>query len=428
MASDDLTVIDNRTGREYTIPIVNGAIRATELRKIKVSEDDFGIMSYDPSFENTASCRSEITYIDGDKGILRYRGYPIDELAEGSSYLETTYLLFKGELPSRSDLESWKKSILEHTDINKGMYKLVEGFNQGGHPMSMLISSMGALATYYPEAKDVENPNMRNLQAFRAMGKVPTLGALTYRYKAGLPFVEPDPALSYVGNFLRMLFHEGKGSYTPDPVIERALDVLFILHADHEQNCSSNAMRSIGSSHPDPYSALAGAIGALYGPAHGGANEAAVRMLQEIGSKDKVWDFVKRAKAGEERLMGFGHRVYKNYDPRAKIIREVAEQVFSVTGRNPLIDVAVELEHIALQDEYFINRKLYPNVDFYSGIIYQAIGFSVDMFPVLFAIPRTSGWMAQWIELLEDQEQKISRPRQVYVGQGVRSYVPMSAR
>ena len=428
MASDDLTVVDNRTGRRYTIAIKDGAVRATDLRQIKLSEDDFGLMSYDPSFENTASCRSEITFIDGDRGVLRYRGYPIEELAEKSSYLETAYLLLHGELPTRSELDTWTKNVAQHAQVNAGLRALMEGFHRDGHPMGMLASLVGALSTYYPDATEVEDPDSRALQALRAIGKVPTLAALTYRYKLGLPFVDPDSDLSYTGNFLRMLFEEREGRYKPNPVIERALDVLFVLHADHEQNCSSNAMRSIGSSHPDPYSALAGAIGALFGPLHGGANEAAVRMLEQIGSKDKVWDFVKKAKEGKERLMGFGHRIYKNYDPRARIIRAVAEEVFEVTGRNPHIDVAIELERIALQDEYFITRKLYPNVDFYSGIIYQAIGFSMSMYPVLFAIARTSGWMAQWTELLGDREQRIARPRQVYVGEGARPHIPMDER
>ena len=427
MASDDLTVIDNRTGRQYTIGIKDGVVRATDLRQIKVSEDDFGLMSYDPSFDNTASCRSEITFIDGEKGVLRYRGYPIEELAEKSSYLETVYLLLHGELPTHSELKAWTEVVAQHAPVDPGLRTLMGGLHGDGHPMGMLISLVGGLSTYYPDAKQIEDPESRALHTLRAVAKVPTLAALTHRHKSGLPFVDPDPNLSYTGSFLKMLF-EGEGKYNLSPVIERALDVLFILHADHEQNCSSNAMRSIGSSHPDPYSALAGAIGALLGPLHGGANEAAIRMLEQIGSKDRVWDFVKKVKAGEERLMGFGHRVYKNYDPRAKIIRSIAEEVFEVTGRNPLIDVATELERIALQDEYFITRKLYPNVDYYSGIIYQAIGFSVDTYPVLFAIARTSGWMAQWAEMLEDREQRLARPRQVYVGESARTYVPVEKR
>ena len=428
MASDDLTVIDNRTGRQYTIPIQDGTVRANDLRQIKTSEDDFGLMSYDPSFENTASCRSEITFIDGEKGLLWHRGYPIEQLAEKSSYLEVAYLLVHGELPTKSQMDEWVKSIGQHTPVDGDIRKLMNGFERDAHPMAMLLSAAGALSTYHPDAKEIDNPKNRMLQAHRAIAKIPTLAGLAYRYRAGQPYVEPDGKLSYAGNFLRMLFDGGEAKYKPNPVIERALDILFILHADHEQNCSSNAMRSIGSSRIDPYSALAGAIGALYGPLHGGANEAAVRMLERIGGKDKVGDFVKRVKQGEERLMGFGHRVYKNYDPRARIVRSIAEEVFETTGRNPLIDVATELERIALQDEYFVTRKLYPNVDFYSGIIYQAIGFSVDMFPVLFAIPRTSGWMAQWMEMVEDRQQRIARPRQIYTGKDNRSYVPLDQR
>ncbi|MCH8283123.1 MAG: citrate synthase [Chloroflexi bacterium] len=428
MPSDDLTITDNRTGQTYTIPIKDGAIRAIDLRQIKTAEDDFGLLSYDPSFENTASCRSAITFIDGDKGILRYRGYPIEELAEKSSYLEVAYLLVNGELPSKKELEEWTSNISHHTLVHENIRKFMDGFHHDAHPMGMLLTGIAALSTFYPDAKNVTEPDERRMQIYRTIGKIPTLAAFAYRHRLGMYYVYPDDDLSYAGNFLNMLFKMGEIKYKPNRVIERALDVLFILHADHEQNCSTNAMRSIASSNVDPYSAMAGAIGALSGPLHGGANQAALTMLAQIGSKDKVWDFVKRVKQGEERIMGFGHRVYKNYDPRAKIIRRIAEEVFETTGRNPLIDIAVELEHIALQDDYFVERKLYPNVDFYSGIIYQAIGFSVDMYPVLFAIPRTSGWLAQWDEMMSDSATRIARPRQIYVGEPSRSYVPMGKR
>ncbi len=428
MPSDDLTITDNRTGQTYTIPIKDGAIRAIDLRQIKTAEDDFGLLSYDPSFENTASCRSAITFIDGDKGILRYRGYPIEELAEKSSYLEVAYLLVNGELPSKKELEEWTSNISHHTLVHENIRKFMDGFHHDAHPMGMLLTGIAALSTFYPDAKNVTEPDERRMQIYRTIGKIPTLAAFAYRHRLGMYYVYPDDDLSYAGNFLNMLFKMGEIKYKPNRVIERALDVLFILHADHEQNCSTNAMRSIASSNVDPYSAMAGAIGALSGPLHGGANQAALTMLAQIGSKDKVWDFVKRVKQGEERIMGFGHRVYKNYDPRAKIIRRIAEEVFETTGRNPLIDIAVELEHIALQDDYFVERKLYPNVDFYSGIIYQAIGFSVDMYPVLFAIPRTSGWLAQWDEMMRDSATRIARPRQIYDGEPARPYVPIGKR
>ncbi|MCI0769446.1 MAG: citrate synthase [Chloroflexi bacterium] len=428
MPSDDLTITDNRTGQTYTIPIKDGAIRAIDLRQIKTAEDDFGLLSYDPSFENTASCRSAITFIDGDKGILRYRGYPIEELAEKSSYLEVAYLLVNGELPSKKELEEWTSNISHHTLVHENIRKFMDGFHHDAHPMGMLLTGIAALSTFYPDAKNVTEPDERRMQIYRTIGKIPTLAAFAYRHRLGMYYVYPDDDLSYAGNFLNMLFKMGEIKYKPNRVIERALDVLFILHADHEQNCSTNAMRSIASSNVDPYSAMAGAIGALSGPLHGGANQAALTMLAQIGSKDKVWDFVKRVKQGEERIMGFGHRVYKNYDPRAKIIRRIAEEVFETTGRNPLIDIAVELEHIALQDDYFVERKLYPNVDFYSGIIYQAIGFSVDMYPVLFAIPRTSGWLAQWDEMMRDSATRIARPRQIYDGEPARPYVPIDKR
>ena len=428
MAQEILKVTDSRTGKSYEIPIQNDSIRASDLRQIKVSDDDFGMMSYDPAFMNTASCPSRITFIDGDKGILRYRGYPIEELAEKSSYLETAYLILHGELPTRAEFDGWAHDITFHTIIHENIKKFMDGFHYDAHPMGMLVSTVAALSTFYPDAKQIFVPESRKLQTHRLIGKMPTLAAFAYRHSLGLPYAYPDNDLSYTGNFLNMLFKMTEVKYRPDPTLERALEILFILHADHEQNCSANAMRSVGSSQADPYCSVAAAAAALYGPLHGGANEAVLKMLKEIGSKDKVGEFVKKVKAGEGRLMGFGHRVYKNYDPRAKIIKEVADQVFEVTGRNRLLDIAVELEKIALADDYFIKRKLYPNVDFYSGIIYQAMGFPVEMFPVLFAIPRTSGWVAQWEEMLLDPEQKIARPRQVYLGQDQRSYVGMEQR
>ncbi len=428
MTADTLTVTDNRTGTSYEIPIENGAINASHLRQIKSSEGDFGLMSYDPGFLNTASCHSRITFIDGDVGILRYRGYPIEQLAEESTYLETTYLIFHGELPTVAELEDWSWNINHHTLLHENIKKFIDGFKYDAHPMGTLVSSIAALSTFYPDSKNIFDPESQRKQIFRLMGKIPTLAAFVYRHSMGLPYAYPDNDLSYTGNFLNMLYKMTELKYTPDPVLEKALDVLFILHADHEQNCSTNAMRSVGSSQTDPYSALAGAAAALYGPLHGGANEMVLRMLDEIGSKDKVPAFIKGVKAGEGRLMGFGHRVYKNYDPRAKVIKRIADQVFEVTGRNPLLDIALELERIALEDDYFIQRKLYPNVDFYSGLIYQSMGLPVSMFPVLFAIARTSGWLAQWIEMLEDPEQKLARPRQLYLGSDVRDYVPMDRR
>ncbi|HKS28079.1 MAG TPA: citrate synthase [Pyrinomonadaceae bacterium] len=428
MGADTLTIIDNRTGKQYEIPIENETIRAMDLRKIKTSDDDFGLMTYDPAFMNTASCKSRITFIDGDKGILRYRGYPIEQLAERSNYLEVAYLLLNGELPSTSQLEEWTHHITHHTFIHESIKKVMDGFHYDAHPMGMLIGMVGALSTFYPEAKNIFDEDCRQKQIYRMIAKVATIAAFSYRHRKGLPYAYPDNDLSYTGNFLNMMFKTTEVKYQPDPVLERALNVLFILHADHEQNCSTNAMRSIGSAHTDPYSALAGAAAALYGPLHGGANEAVLRMLKEIGSLERVPDYIKRVKAGEFRLMGFGHRVYKNYDPRARIIKDVAYEVFEVTGKDPLLDIALELERIALEDEYFVSRKLYPNVDFYSGIIYQAMRFPVDMFPVLFAIPRTSGWIAQWQELLEDSEQKIARPRQIYLGSDERDYVPIEER
>ena len=427
MASETLTIIDNRTGKQYEIPIKNGAVKATDLFQIRVTEDD-GIVSYDPGFMNTASCQSKITYIDGDKGILRYRGYPIEQLAEKSSYLETAYLILHGELPTASQLEDWTHHVTFHSIIHENIKRVIDSFHHEAHPMGVLISTVGALSTFYPEAKKIFDVKSRRDQTYRLISKMPTLAAFAYRHSLGLPYSYPDNDLSYSGNFLNMLFKMTELKYKPNPVLERALDILFILHADHEQNCSTNAMRGVGSSQVDPYSAVAAAAAALYGPLHGGANEAVLRMLMKIGSKDHVPEFIKKVKGGEGRLMGFGHRVYKNYDPRAKIIKEVADQVFEVTGRNPLLDIALELERIALSDDYFIKRKLYPNVDFYSGLIYQSMGLPMDMFPVLFAIPRTSGWIAQWEEMLTDSDQKLARPKQVYLGPRVRDYVPMAKR
>jgi citrate synthase len=427
---DSLSITDNRTGKSYEVPIENGTIRALDLRKIKVAEDDFGLMTYDPAFTNTASCKSAITFIDGDKGILTYRGYPIEQLAERSTFVETAFLLLRGELPSKAEHAGWAHDLTHHTIVHENIKDLMAAFRYDAHPMGMLISTVAALSTFYPEAKHIHDPANRRTQIVRLMAKMPTLAAFAYRHSEGLPYAYPDNQYSYCGNFLQMMFKMTELKYKVHPVLERALEVLFILHADHEQNCSTSAMRGVGSSEVDPYSALAAAVAALYGPLHGGANEQVLRMLREIGSKDKIPQFIKEVKTsgGEVRLMGFGHRVYKNYDPRAKIIKVMADQVFEVTGRNPLLDIALELERIALSDEYFVKRKLYPNVDFYSGLIYQAMGFPVDMFPVLFAIPRTAGWLAQWEEMLEDKDQKIARPRQVYLGDSSREYVPIDAR
>ena len=429
MAKDSLTITDNRTGKTYEVPIQDGTIRALDLRQIKVQDGDFGLMTYDPAFTNTASCRSRITFIDGDRGILNYRGYPIEQLAEQSNYLETAYLIVHGELPSPGEYRSWLHNVTHHTMVHENIKELMGAFRYDAHPMGMLASTVAALSTFYPEAKDVRDGENRRNQIFRLIAKIPTIAAFAYRHSVGLPYVYPDNDLTYCGNFLQMMFRVGN-RYEVNPVLERALEVLFILHADHEQNCSTSAMRGVGSSEADPYSSMAGAIGALYGPLHGGANEQVLGMLQEIGARDRVPAFIQEVKTsgGEVRLMGFGHRVYKNYDPRAKIIKRMADQVFEVTGRNPLLDIALELERIALEDEYFVKRKLYPNVDFYSGLIYQAMGFPVDTFPVLFAIPRTSGWLAQWEEMLEDKEQKIARPRQVYAGPPRRDYVPLERR
>ena len=428
MPKDTLTVVDNRTGKSYELPIQDGTVRAADLRQIKASDDDFGLMSYDPAFMNTAACRSAITFIDGDKGILQYRGYPIEQLAEKSTFLETSYLLLHGELPTAAELDSWVYQVTHHTIIHENIKKFIDGFHHDAHPMGMFVSAVAALSTFYPEAKRIFEEKSRNNQIVRLIAKTPTLAAFAHRHSVGMPYAYPDNDLSYTGNFLNMMFKTTEVKYSPHPVLERALDVLFILHADHEQNCSTSAMRGIGSSHPDPFSCMAGAAAALYGPLHGGANEEVLRMLREIGSIDAIPAYLQRVKKGEVRLMGFGHRVYKNFDPRAKIIKQIAEQVFDVTGKNPLIDIAVELERIALQEEYFVTRKLYPNVDFYSGIIYEAMKFPVDIFPVLFAIGRTPGWLAQWQEMLLDKEQKIARPRQVYVGPAKRNYVPIEKR
>jgi citrate synthase len=426
--ADTLTVTDNRTGKQYEIPIADGVIRATDLRQIKSGADDTGLMTYDPAFMNTAACRSRITFIDGDKGILEYRGHPIEQLAEHSTYLETAYLIIFGELPTSSQLTTWTNEITQHTMLHENIKKLMEGFRYDAHPMGVVLSTVGAFSTFYPDAKNIFDEQSRKKQIQRLIAKVPTIAAYAFRHSAGRPYNQPDNDLSFTGNFLNMLFRMTELKYKVDPALERALDVLFILHADHEQNCSTSAMRAIGSSQVDPYSAMAGAVAALYGPLHGGANEAVLRMLTEIGSIDHVPDFIKRVKAGEGRLMGFGHRIYKSYDPRAKIIKRTADEVFEATGKNPLLKIALELERIALQDDYFVKRRLYPNVDFYSGLIYEALKFPVTMFPVLFAIPRTAGWIAQWEEMILDPEQKIARPRQIYTGSARRDYVPIDKR
>ncbi|HJO30056.1 MAG TPA: citrate synthase [Acidobacteriota bacterium] len=424
MAKDTLTITDNRTGEIYEVPISYGtypeygaAIPASELRKIKASENDFGLITYDPGYTNTGSCKSNITFVDGQRGLLRYRGYPIDQLAEKSNYLEISYLLLNGERPNQEELNDWTENITMRTMLNESIKKVIDAFHYDAHPMGILVSTLGVLSTFYPKAKEIFDEESRTRQIWRLIAKMPTIAAYAYRHQRGLPYVLPDNDLSYTGNFLNMLFKVTEQKYDPDPILERALDVLFILHADHEQNCSTSVMRGVGSSQSDPYVAVAGAAAALYGPLHGGANEAVLRMLDHIGSVEKVPNFIEQVKSGEAgRLMGFGHRVYKSYDPRAKLIKEVAHQVFKVTGVNPLLEMAVELERVALEDDYFIERNLYPNVDFYSGIIYQAMGFPTAMFPVLFAIPRASGWLAQWQEMLLDGDQRIARPRQVYMG------------
>jgi citrate synthase len=428
MGPNTLTVTDNRTGKSYTLPIANGAVRAMDLRQIRTGPDDFGLLSYDPAFTNTASTISRITEIDGDRGILRYRGYPIEQLAERSTYMEVAYLLLHGELPTRGEMDDWIWQVTHHTWVHENVKKFIDGFHHDAHPMGMMVSTVAALSTFYPEARDAADPATRRLQIIRLIAKMPTLAAFAFRHALGLPYAYPDNDLTYTGNFLNMLFKSTEVKYRPNPTIERAVEVLFILHADHEQNCSTNAVRSVGSSQVDPYSALAGGVAALYGPLHGGANEEVLRMLRAVGSKDRIPDFIRQVKEGKAKLMGFGHRVYKNYDPRAKIIKRMADEVFAVTKPSPLLPIALELERIALEDEYFVSRRLYPNVDFYSGLIYQALGFPVEMFPVLFAIPRTSGWLAQWQEMRGDAEQKIARPRQLYLGAGERGYVEMAAR
>ncbi|WP_164020047.1 citrate synthase [Pyxidicoccus trucidator] len=430
MAKDTLTITDNRTGKTYEVPIENGCIRTNALRQIKASDEDFGLMGYDPAFLNTANCKSAITFIDGDKGILEYRGYPIEQLAEKSSFLEVAYLLLNGELPTPKELEQFIHLVTHHTYVHENVKSFMDGFRYDAHPMSMLGSTVAALSGFYPDAKNIKDERSRRIQITRLIAKMPTIAAFSYRHSMGLPYIYPDNDLSYVANFLAMIKRIGTTTYKVHPVLERALDVLFILHADHEQNCSTTSVRTVGSSEVDPYSAVTAGIGALYGPLHGGANEAVLRMLREIGHISKIPDFIKSVKSGEgeKKLMGFGHRVYKSYDPRAKVIKRVADEVFEVTGKNPLLDIALELERIALQDEYFVKRKLYPNVDFYSGLIYEAMGFQVEMFPVLFAIPRTVGWCAQWEEMVMDSEQKIARPRQVYTGSKRRDYIAMDKR
>jgi citrate synthase len=426
---ETLTVTDNRTGRSYELPIVDGTVRGLDLRQVKTSEEDFGLMVYDPGYANVASCRSSITYLDGEKGILQYRGYPIEQLAERSSYIEVAYLLIHGELPTQAQLEEWTHQITIHTFVHENVKSFMQGFRHDAHPMGMLLGSVGALSTFYPDANEIADPDNRYIQTIRLIAKMPTLAAFAFRHSNGQPYVYPDNDLRYAGNFLSMMYKMTELKYQPDPRLERALDVLFILHADHEQNCSTSAVRGVGSSRVDPYSAVAGGIAALYGPLHGGANEAVLRMLHRIERRENIPDFLKGVEEGKERLMGFGHRVYKNYDPRAKIIKAAADDVFEVTGkRNPLLDIALELEKIALADEYFISHKLYPNVDFYSGLIYEALGLPVEMFPVMFAIGRTSGWIANWLEQVQDSEQRIARPRQIYTGERDREYVPIERR
>src|SRR3954464_5442861 len=421
-ASETLTITDNRTGSTYEVPIEDGTIRALSLRDIKVGEDDFGLMTYDPAYMNTASCRSAITYIDGDKGILEYRGYPIEQLAEQSTYLEVAYLLVHGELPNQAQLDEWTHDITIHTFVHENVKSFMQGFRYDAHPMGMLLASVGALSTFYPEARDIQDEENRNIQIIRLLAKVPTLAAFAYRHTMGQPYVYPDNELSYAGNFLSMMWKMTELRYEPDPRLERALDVLFILHADHEQNASTSAVRFVGSTQVDPYSAVAAGVAALYGPLHGGANEQALRMIERIGSVDNIPDFPEGVKNGDERLMGFGHRVYKNYDPRARIIKKNLEEVYEVMGKSPKLEIASELEKRAMDDDYFTSRKLYPNVDFYSGLLYEALKLPTDMFPVMFAIGRTSGWIAQWLESIQDKEQKIARPRQVYTGHREREY------
>ncbi len=428
MSQETLTVIDNRTGKKYELPITDGTIRTMDLRQIKVKDDDLGIMGYDPAFKNTAATRSKITFIDGEKGILRHRGYPIEQLAANASFLEVAYLVLYGELPTAEQYAAWEHDIVHHTLVHENLRTFLDGFRYDAHPMGILISSVAALSTFYPEAKNIFDAENVNLQTVRLVAKMPTIAAFAYRHSMGFPYVYPDNDLSYVGNFLNMMFKMTELKYEPNPIVERALEILWILHIDHEQNCSTTTMRGIGSSQADPYVAVAGAAAALSGPLHGGANERVLRMLAHIGSVENIPAYLKRVEAGEERLMGFGHRVYKNYDPRARIIKDFAHQLFEVTGRNPMLDIALELEKRALSEEYFAKRKLYPNVDFYSGIIYQALGIPTNMFTVMFAIPRTVGWLSQWRELLQDSEQKIARPRQIYDGEILRDFVPMDKR
>jgi citrate synthase len=427
-ARDTLSVTDNRTGETYEVEVTDGTVRAMDFRDIKVSEDDFGLMTYDPAFTNTASCRSAICFIDGEAGVLEYRGYPIDQLCEKSTYLEVAYLLIYGELPTREQLDEWVFEITHHTYVHENIKKFVEGFRYDAHPMGMLLATVGALSTFYPDAKKIDDELERHMAAVRLIAKLPTLAAFAYRHNLGLPYVYPDNDLSFAGNFLSMMYKMTETKYEPDPRLERALDVLWILHADHEQNCSTNAVRGVGSSAVDPYSAVAAGVAALYGPLHGGANESAIRMLERIGSVDNIPDFLQGVKDRKERLMGFGHRVYKNYDPRARIIKKHLDDVFEVTGKNPRLEIATELEKRALEDEYFTDRKLYPNVDYYSGLIYEALNLPKDMFTVMFAIPRTSGWIAQWREMLDDEETKIARPRQIYTGERERDYVALDER
>jgi len=427
VAKDSLSITDNRTGKAYEVPISEGTIKAMDLRQIKTSDDDFGLMTYDPAFMNTAACRSAITFIDGDKGILRYRGYPIEELADKASFLEVAWLLCEGELPNQQELDEWVNEITYHTYVHTNVIKFLEGFRYDAHPMGMLLGVVGALSTFYPDAKDIHDPQNRYIQRVRLLAKIPTIAAFAFRHSRGLPYEFPRNDLSYIANFVNMTFSIG-AQHQGNPVLQRALEILLILHADHEQNCSTSAVRGVGSSEVDPFSAISAGIAALYGPLHGGANEAVLRMLDEIGSKKNIPAFIDKVKAGEGRLMGFGHRVYKSYDPRAKLIKRVADEVFAVTGLNPKLEIALELERIALQDDYFIKRKLYPNVDFYSGLIYQAMGYPTDYFTVLFAIGRTPGWLAQWEEMLLDKDQKIARPRQIYIGADARPYIPIEKR
>ncbi len=428
VAQDTLSITDDRTGETYKLPIENGSIRALDLRQIKQSPDDFGLMTYDPGFANTASVKSAVSRVDGEKGVLTYRGYPIEQLAEQATFLEVAYLLIHGDLPAQAELDDWNNQMLSHTFLHENVKKLMEGFRYDAHPMGVFVSTLAALSTFYPDAKNLDDAECRLHQIQRLIAKTPTIAAFAYRHRVGLPYMYPDNALSYTGNFLNMMYRTSEPKYEPSPVLEKALDVLFILHGDHGQNCSTSSMRGVASSGVDPYCAMAAAAAALYGPLHGGANEAVLRMLREIGDPKNIPGYIKRVKNREVRLMGFGHRVYKNYDPRAKIIKKVADDVFEVTGRNPLIDIALELERIALEDDYFISHKLYPNVDFYSGIIYEAMGFPVEMFPVLFAIGRAPGWLAQWQEGHVDADRRIARPRQLYIGSDARDYVPVGNR